>query len=148
MSIDSAEVMGPVHFLLLEFPDQEPTGETAAALLDLVEAGIIRVYDIVAVRKAADGSVSGFEITDLGPEGAGGFAVFAGSRSGLMDDDDISEAGAAMEPGTVAVLLVYENIWAIPFLAAAHRAGGRLVASAHIPVQDIIDVLDALEETN
>jgi len=148
MSIDSAEVMGPVHLLLLEFPDQEPTGETATALLDLVDAGIIRVYDIVAVRKAADGSVSGFEITDLGPEGAGGFAVFAGSRSGLMDDDDISEAGAAMEPGTVAVLLVYENIWATPFLAAAHRAGGRLVASAHIPVQDIVDALDALEEAN
>ena len=148
MSIDSAELAGPIHWLLLEFPDQEASGETAAALLHLVDAGIIRVYDIVAVRKAADGSVNGFEITDLGPEGAGGFAVFAGVRSGLVDDDDIAEAGVAMEAGTVAVLLVYEDIWAIPFVAAAHRAGGQVIASAHIPAQDIIDVLDRLDEAN
>ena len=148
MNMENAEVMGPVHFLLLEFPDQEPSGETAAALLDLVDAGIIRIYDIVAVRKEADGSVGGFEITDLGPEGASGFAVFAAARSGLMDDEDISEAGSVMEPGTVAVLFVYEDTWAIPFVDAAHRAGGQLIASAHIPTQDIIDVLDALEETD
>lgn len=136
--------MGPVDFVLLEFPDQEPSGETAAALIDLVEAGTIRLYDVLAVRKAADGTVSGFEISDLGSEGTG-FAVFAGARSGLLGDDDIAEAAAAMSPGTIAVLLVYENAWAAPFVAAARRAGGEMIASARIPAQDIMDALDALD---
>lgn len=136
--------MGPIDFVLIEFPDQEPSGEAAAALADLVDAGVIRLYDILAVRKAADGSVSGFEISDLG-DGDTGFAVFAGARSGLLGDDDVAEAAAAMEPGTIAVLLIYENAWAAPFVAAARRAGGEMVASARIPAQDIMDALDALE---
>ena len=144
MSVSNSEVTGPVDYLLLEFPDQQPSGEAAAALLDLMAVGIIHVYDIVAIRKAPDGSVSGVEITDMGPEGTG-FAVFSGARSGLMDDDDVADAGEAMEPGTVAVLLVYENTWAVPFVAATHRSGGQLVASARIPAQDIIDVLDGLD---
>lgn len=136
--------MGPIDFVLIEFPDQEPSGEAAAALADLVDAGTIRLYDVLAVRKAADGSVSGFEISDLG-DGDTGFAVFAGARSGLLGDDDVAEAAAAMEPGTIAVLLIYENAWAAPFVAAARRAGGEMVASARIPAQDILDALDALE---
>jgi uncharacterized membrane protein len=147
MTVRNSEVTGPVDYVLLEFPDQEPSGETAAALLDLADAGIIHVYDIVAIRKTSDGSVSGVEITDLGTDGAG-FALFAGARSGLMDDDDIADAGTAMKPGTVAVLLVYENTWAVPFVAATHRSGGQLVASARIPAQNIIDVLDAVEAIN
>jgi hypothetical protein len=147
MTVSNSEVTGPVDYLLLEFPDQERSGETAAALLGLVDAGIIHVYDILAIRKASDGSVSGVEITDLGPDGVG-FAMFAGARSGLMDDDDIADAAVAMEPGTVAVLLVYENTWAVPFVAAIHRSGGQLVASARVPAQDIIDVLDAVESIN
>ena len=136
---------GPIDYVLLEFPDQQPSGEAAAALMDLVEAGIIRVFDIIAIRKGADGTVSGFEVTDLTSEGAGSFAAFAGARSGLVGEEDVEEAGSAMEPGTVAVLIVYENAWAAPFVAAAHRAGGQLIASARIPAQDIIDVLTALE---
>ena len=102
------------------------------------------VYDIVAIRKSSDGVVSGFEVTDLG-EGGVAFAAFAGARSGLVDDGDLSEAGDAMEPGTVGVLLVYENTWAIPFVNAAARAGGQLIAGARIPVQTIVDTLDALD---
>lgn len=148
MSNGNSDAMGPIDYVLLEFPDQEPSGETAAALMDLVDAGIVRVFDILAIRKAADGSVSGFEVTDLAGDGAGSFATFAGARSGLLGDDDITEAASAMEPGTIAVLLVYENAWAAPFVAAARRAGGQLVASARIPAQDIMDVLDELENEN
>lgn len=144
---EQAPGMGPVDFVLLEFPDQEPSGEVAAALMDLVDAGVIRVYDLVAIRKSADGAVSGFEVTDLG-SGGEAFRVFAGARSGLVGDDDIAEAARAMEPGTVAVLLVYENAWAIPFVDAAFRAGGQLVAGARIPVEDIIEALDTLEAAN
>lgn len=139
---------GPIDFALIEFPDQDPSGEVAAALIQLVDAGIIRVYDILAIRKGADGTVSGFEVSDLGPEGAGGFAVFAGARSGLIDDEDVAEASGVMEPGTVAVLVVYENTWVIPFVDAAARAGGQLVASGRIPVEKVLEALDVLEATS
>lgn len=144
MGTDDNGAMGPVDYLLLEFPDQEPTGEGAAALADLVDAGIIHLYDLVAVRKDSDGVVSGFELTDLG-EGVTGFAAFSGARSGLLGDEDIEEAGGILEPGTIAVLLVYENAWARPFVAAARKAGGQVIASARIPAEDIMDALDALE---
>lgn len=143
MSTDAA--IGPIDFLLLEFPDQEPTGEVADALMDLVDAGLVAVYDLVAIRKAADGAVSTFELTDLTADGVGGFAGFAGARSGLLGDDDIAEAAAAMEPGTIAVLLVFENTWAAPFVAAVHRKGGQMIASSRIPAQQILDALDELE---
>jgi hypothetical protein len=139
----SAEVHGPIDFVLLEFPDQVPTGRAAAALGDLVDQQIIRLYDIVAIRKTVDGVVTVVEITDLDPDG---FALFAGARSGLVDEGDVAEAASAMEPGTVAVLLIYENRWAAPFVAAARDAGGQLIASARIPAQDLIEALDGLEE--
>lgn len=145
MSNRAIETMGPIDYVLLEFPDQEPSGETAAALLDLVDAGVIRVYDILAIRKAADGSVSGFAVADLSLAGGGGFEVFAGARSGLLGDEDVAAAGAAMDPGTIAVLLVYENAWAVPFVAAADRTGGQLIATARVPAQDVVAALDALD---
>ncbi|KAA3637463.1 MAG: DUF1269 domain-containing protein [Armatimonadetes bacterium] len=142
MTDDTTEVTGPIDFLLLEFPDQEPTGETAGALVDLVERDIIRLYDLAAIRKGADGSVSAIEIASVDPDG---FGLFEGAQSGLLGSDDIEEAAAAMEPGTVAVLIVYENRWAAPFVAAAMNAGGQVVASARIPAQDIIEALDSLD---
>lgn len=144
MAYDETTVMGPVDYLLMEFPDKEPTGEGAAALAELVDAGIVHIYDIVAVRKDAAGTVSGFELTDLG-DGLTGFATFAGARSGLLGDEDVAEAGGAMEPGTIAVLIVFENTWARRFVAAALNAGGQVVASARIPAEEIIEALDALE---
>ena len=136
------EAMGPVDFVLMEFPDQEPRGEVANALLDLVERNTIKLYDIAVIRKATDGNVAAVELSDLGDTG---FSPFLGARSGLLGEDDLAEAAVAMEPGTVALLIVYENAWAAPFIAAAQGAGGQLAASARIPVQNIIDALDALD---
>lgn len=138
-------VHGPIDFVLLEFPDQEPTGRTAAALLDLVASDTIRVYDIVAIRKSAEGDVEALEIANLPGAAGDGFADLAGARSGLANDDDIADAAAAMEPGTVAVLLIYENRWAVPFVRAAMDSGGQLIASARIPAADVMAALDALE---
>ena len=135
---------GPIDFILLEFPDQEPTGMVAAELMQLVDAGIIAIYDIVAIRKDAEGIVSGFEIADLG-DGDIAFAAFAGARSGLLDDEDIGNAGEILERGTIAVLLVYENIWASGVVAAVLATGGTVAASARIPAEDVILALEALE---
>ena len=116
--------------------------------MDLVDIGVIRVYDLLVIRKDEDGTVSGVELNDLTADQVGGFSAFAGARSGLLGDDDARRAADAMKPGTVAALLVYENAWAIPFIAAARDAGGQLIASARIPAPDVMDALDALEATD
>ena len=142
--ISDTDIHGPVDFALLEFPRDRLTGEAGRALMDLVEAGTIRLYDLIVISKDVDGRVEVLELTDpTGP--AAGFSYFAGARSGLLGDEDVQEASGAMEPDTVAALLVYENAWAAPFVAAARRSGGELIASARIPAADIMAAVESLE---
>lgn len=146
MTTTPADVYGPIDFVLLEFPRDRLTGEAGRALMDLVETGTIRLYDLLVISKNTDGSVEVLELTDPMSEAAG-FSYFAGARSGLIDDDDMNSAASAMNPGTVAALIVYENSWAVPFVAAARNSGGELIASARIPAAEIMAALDALEPT-
>ena len=139
------DVHGPIDFLVLEYPAESTTGDAADALLDLVGRGIVRIYDLLVVRKELDGTVTGFDVVDLSADQVGGFVAFAGARSGLLGDDDVVEAANAMEPGTAAALIVYENTWAIPFVAAARRAGANVVASSRIPADVVMSALDELE---
>jgi hypothetical protein len=143
VSTTATEVHGPIDFLLMEFPLAQLTGEASAALVDLVERGIIRLYDLMVISKDETGLVEVLELTD--PAGVGGFTYFAGARSGLLGDDDRAAAAEAMEPGTVAVLLVYENTWAVPFVEAARNSGGEVIAGARIPAADVMGALEALE---
>lgn len=143
MSIAASGVHGPVDFVLIEFPQDRLTGEASQALGDLVESGVIRLWDLMVISKNADGSVEALELTD--PSGVGGFSYFAGARSGLLGNEDLQEAAGAMEPGTVAALIVYENSWAIPFVAAARNSGGELIASARIPAPVVMEALESLE---
>ena len=142
------DVAGPIDFLILEFPGDRLNGEAGAALFDLVDAGIVRVLDLLIVTKDSDGTVAGIDIQDLDADHLGSFAVFVGAQSGMITEDDVNEAGNALEPGTVAALLIYENTWAIPFVAAARSAGGQVVAAARIPADVVIAALDAIEEAN
>lgn len=136
--------MGPVDYILVEWPGRQPNGEVAPHLVDLVDRGLIRILDLAFVTKDEDGTVAGIELADLG-DGAGELEVFEGASSGLLSDDDLTEAAAALEPGTSAAVLVFENAWAAPFAAAVRRSGGQLVASGRIPVQAILAALDAAE---
>jgi hypothetical protein len=136
--------MGPIDYLLVEWPGRQPNGEAAPHLVDLVDRGLIRILDLAFVTKDEDGTVAGLELSDLG-DGAAELEVFAGASSGLLSDDDLTEAAAALEPGTSAAILVFENTWAAPFAAAVRRSGGQLVASGRIPVEDILAALDAAE---
>ena len=139
-----ADVHGPIDYILLEFTGNKLTGRAAEELVNLVDRGIIHVYDVMLVGKDADGSPYLVDLAEsTGP--AGGFADLSGARSGLLADDDLAAAAAAMEPGTLAALIVYENTWAIPFVAAALESGGQLIAGGRIPAQDVMEVLDALE---
>jgi len=142
--MDESVEMGPIDYLLVEWPGRQPSGEVAPHLVDLVERGLIRIIDLALISKDEDGNVAGIEIEDLG-DGSAELSVFEGASSGLISDDDLGEAGAALEPGTSAALLVYENTWAAPFAAAVRRSGGQLVASGRIPVEAIEAALDAAE---
>jgi hypothetical protein len=144
MGSEDVDELGPIDYLIVEWPDRQPTGEAAPRLIDLVDRGLIRVLDLAFIAKGEDGSVARLEIADLGRE-VPEFAVFEGASSGLLSDEDTDEAAAALEPGTSAALLVYENRWAAPFAAALRRSGAQLVASGRIPVQDLLAALDAAE---
>ena len=143
MDTDDIE-MGPIDYLLVEWPGKQPEGEIAPYLVDLVDRGLIRILDLAFLMKGEDGTVAAVEIADVGGEVAE-LAIFEGASSGLLDDEDLDQAGAALEPGTSAALLVYENTWAGPFAAAVRRSGGQLVAGGRIPVTDLLDALDAVE---
>jgi hypothetical protein len=136
--------MGPIDYLLVEWPGRQPNGEVAPYLVDLVDRGLIRILDLSFIAKDEDGTVAGLELSDLG-DGAAELSVFEGASSGLLSDEDVSEAAVAMEPGTSAALLVFENTWAGPFAAAVRRSGGQLVASGRIPVQAVLAALDEAE---
>jgi uncharacterized protein DUF6325 len=144
LTADEFSEMGPIDYLLIEWPGRQPTGEAAPHLIDLVDRGLIRIIDLAFVAKAEDGSVTALEISDLGDE-VEAFAAFEGASSGLLSDDDIGEAAGALEPGTSAALLVFENRWAAPFATAVRQSGGQLVASGRIPTQALLAALDAAE---
>lgn len=145
MSEDEFVEMGPIDYVVIEFPGSRMTGEGFPLLVDLVDRGVIRILDLLFVKKEDDGSVVGLEIADLTGDGALDLAVFEGASSGLLGEDDIAEAGQALEPGNSAGILVYENLWAAPFATALRRGGAQMVASGRIPVPAI---LAALEETD
>ena len=145
MSSEELE-LGPVDVVVIGYPPDAPrTGEAIPLFIDLVDRGIIRVLDVIMVQKDADGTVSGFEITDSDGDGENDLTVFAGARSGLIGDEDVATAGEAIEPGTAAVMICFENAWAGPFAAAVRRNGGRLLAFERVHTQDLIAALDALE---
>lgn len=144
MTEDSAE-MGPIDYLVVEFPGSRMTGEGLPLLVDLVDRGLIRILDLVFVKKEMDGAVTAIQIADLDGDGTLDLAVFEGVSSGLLDDDDLADAGGVLEPGSSAGVLVYENVWAAPFAAAVRRGGGQLVASGRIPVQALLAAADSTE---
>jgi hypothetical protein len=140
--------IGPIDYLTLEFPQARLTGEGLAALVDLVERGIIRILDLRFVKRMEDGSFSALAISDFDGDGVLDLAVFEGVESGLLDDDDLGQAASVIAPGSAAGLLVYENTWAGPFVSAMRRAGADVVASGRIPADDVLKMLDALESAD
>jgi uncharacterized membrane protein len=139
--VSDDDIHGPIDYVLLEFQADQLRGEVAAAVLDLVDAGLVQIDDLVIIAKDDDGTVSGIALDALSEE----FAAFEGVNSGLLGDEDIQEAASAMQPGTLAALLVYENVWARPFVGAVYRAGGEVIASGRIPADVVNEALDALE---
>ena len=138
--------LGPIDVAVIAYPAGAPmTGDAIPLLVDLVDRGIIRLLDVVFVQKQEDGTFVWFEARELDDRGVGDFAVLEGASTGLLGDDDAAKAAEAIEPGTAAVVLAYENRWAAPFIAAVRRNGGRPIAFERIPAQYVIAALDAAE---
>src|SRR6476660_2103979 len=138
--------VGPIDYLAVEFPDGQLKGEGLAAIVDLVDRGIVRVLDLRVVRKESDGTLTAAAVADFDGDGVLDLAVFTGVESGLLGDDDLQDAADLIEPGSAVAVLVYENTWAGPFVSAMRRAGAELIASGRIPAAEVIATLDALEE--
>lgn len=141
---DVAE-LGPVDFIIIEFPQgqQNFTGELAEELVRLADTGTIRVIDVLILVKDDDGNVEAMELSDAGELGT--LARLEADLAELLAADDVAHLAAAMEPGSTAGVLVYENLWAAPFASAARRAGGQLIANGRIPMQAIVASLEADE---
>lgn len=146
MTDTDIDELGPIDYLVVEFPaDREPDGSALPLLVDLVDRGIIRVLDLAFVRRELDGTVIGIDMADVGLTGDVDVTLFASASSGLLDEDDLSEAGSVLEPGCSAAILVYENTWAAPFATALRRNGAQLVADGRIPVQALLAAAEALD---
>lgn len=138
--------MGPVDYLIVEWPKESPpTGQAFPYLVDLVENGVITILDFVFVEKDQDGNVLAIELADFDGDGETDLAIFDGASSGLVHEDDRKEAGEILENGAAAAIIVYENTWAAPFATALRKGGARLVDQGRIPVNDLIARLDELE---
>ena len=142
---DDPNAMGPISYLIVEFPGSKMTGEGFPILLDLVDRGLIRILDLRFVRRAMDGSIRAVELRDIDRDGQFDLAKFEGASSGLLDDTDIADARSVIEPGSSAGILIFENRWATPFTQALRRGDAELVAAGYIPQDTIAASLDATD---
>jgi hypothetical protein len=138
------EMLGPVDMLIIGYPPEAPkTGEALPIFIDLIDRGIINVLDVRGLRRNDDGTFDAFDVGTV--DGVPDLELLEGAQTGLIGDEDLRTAVEAMEPGTAAIMIVFENSWAAPFVNAVHRNGGRLIAYERIGAQDVLDALEALE---
>jgi hypothetical protein len=142
---DEVEAMGPISYLIVEFPGNKMTGEGFAALVDLVDRGLIRILDLEFVTCRDDGSVEAIQLRDLDSDGQLDLTIFEGASSGMLDQSDFDDAANALQPGSSAGILIFENRWAASFVEGLRRGGAELVAAGYIPLADLAASLDATE---
>ena len=144
--VDDVDELGPVDWIVVEFPGSKFNGQIAPALLDLVERDLIRVLDLLVLKKDADGSLEAFELSDLDQGEIGDLRTYESELAMLLSEEDVTSLAAAIEPGSSAGVLVWENTWAAPFASAVRRSGGQLVASGRIPIQAMLAAIEADEK--
>lgn len=149
MNDTDVDELGPVDYLVVEFPADKAnfSGEMATELSALVKRGLVRVLDLLFLKKDLDGSVEGFESHEFDAGDVGELRALEGELAMLLAAEDVEAIGAALEPGSVAGVLVWENVWAAPFGSAVRRSGGQLVASGRIPIQALAAAVEMDEST-
>jgi hypothetical protein len=139
------DAMGPVSYLVVEFPGNKMTGEGLAALVDLVDRGLVRVLDLVFVMRDTDGSITALELRDIDGDGELDLTVFEGASSGLIGESDIEQAGSVLQEGASAAVLVFENSWAIPFVRGLRNGGAEVIAAGYITQEDLVEAIELAE---
>ncbi len=139
------DALGPISYLVVEYPGNKMTGDGFAALLDLVDRGVVRILDLMFVTRHPDGSMQVLELQDIDLDGQFDLAVFAGASSGLLDQSDLTEAASVIEPGSSAGILIFENRWATPFIQALRGGKAELVSAGYIPLDDLVTALNATD---
>ena len=139
------DALGPISYLIVEFPGNKMTGNGLPILVDLVDRGVIRILDLLFVMRDDNGTVNVVEVADFDSDGSLDLAAFQGASSGLLDESDINEAGSVIEPGSAAGILIFENSWAAPFVRELRKGGAQLVSAGYIPQDDILSALDAAD---
>jgi hypothetical protein len=149
MEASELDVLGPVDYLVVEFPADKAnfSGELAAELRSLVDREVVRVLDLVILRKQIDGSVEVAELADVDESDVGELLALEAGLAMLLAEEDVEEVGKALEPGSIAAVLVYENSWAAPFASSIRRSGGQLVANGRIPTQALLAAIEADAQT-
>jgi hypothetical protein len=142
----AVDELGPVDWIVVEFPGSRFNGEIAPALNDLVERDLVRVLDLLVLKKEPDGALEAFELSDLSDGEIGDLRSHEQELAMLLSEEDVASLGAAIEPGSSAAVLVWENKWAAPFGSAVRRSGGQLVASGRIPIQAMLAAIEADEQ--
>lgn len=140
---DAPVGLGPIDYVLIEFPGSQFNGEIAPNIVELVNSETIRLLDLVFVHKTEAGDVESLELSDAVPAEAGDLADVEVGYAGLLAEEDVDAAAEVLEPGSSALLLVWENTWAAPLATAIRESGGQLVSSGRIPVNAIISALEA-----
>ncbi len=145
MTDRTLDELGPVDYLVVEFPfgTARFTGVIEAELNRLVGAGTIRVIELLVLIKHPDGRIESMEMPDLA--GRGSLSDLEAKLAQRLVQDDVLNLTAAMDPGSTAGVLVYENLWAAPFASAVRHSGGRLIANGRIPIQAIAAAMTAGE---
>jgi len=139
---DEIDELGPVDWIVVEFPGSRFKGEIMPELQSLVERNIVRVLDLLIMRKDEEGALEAFELSELDDSELGAMRSYETELAMLLSEEDVIAVAAAVEPGSTAAVLVFENTWAAPFGSAVRRAGGQLVASGRIPVQALLAVIE------
>jgi uncharacterized protein DUF6325 len=139
--------LGPIDYVVVEWPPgKAPDGQALPHLVDLVDRGIIRILDLAFVQVDADGGFTAIDLNDMDLDGNPELSVFEGASSGLIGEDEMAEAAGTVEAGAAAAMILFENTWAAPFATALRKSGAQLVATGRIPVNDIMQRLDELDE--
>jgi Family of unknown function (DUF6325) len=142
---EDSDALGPISYVIVEFPGAKMTGEGLAELVRLVDSGIVRILDLQFVLRRTDGSIEAVELDALDLDGSFDVTVFEGASSGMLDESDLADAQSAIEPGAAAAILIFENRWATPFVQALRRSDAQLVAAGYIPHDALVASLDATD---
>ena len=143
---ETIDELGPVDWIVVEFPGSRFNGEIAPALRDLVDRDVVRVLDLLVLKKDSEGTLEAFELSDLDTSEIGELRGYESQLAMLLSEDDVTAVAAAIEPGSSAAVLVWENTWAAPFASAVRHSGGQLVASGRIPIQALLAAIEADED--